>query len=744
MVKTKTTSRQLPRGLLNSQKQLQQENHLDTVNSLLAEEHYGKYLVVKNGNGVNMFHDRQYICYQSMVEFLTVNGLNNGMLNAAKKRGMTDIHLISRFPRHSKFIRETIFSLIESYEQRTRVGKILRGFGHFLSVLVDINWKTIDEINSKHLKEIEKDAKSNSYSKSKLASCTTFLNKVKTCTGKEFQVPNYKKYGFENSKKNELSLAISWQCDLYACKELDETMKLVNEYKEWMSELKDIQAQYSEEELKQHGGLFSIENLIFTYFDNLDNYGSAANGPNMVIRRAAKALYSVELKVWRNSRGHTKEERKKEFNLRENSEHGINITIRDERMFAIWHKVIVPNYPLSSDFLPEYSFIQDNLQQWRNTFSRKCGFSLQSFDRRIYPNVQTIYPLYLLSLCRSGLNQQPIKDWRTWKDENGKYNIGEDSGMGRIVDGFKGRGNTIQSTALDRQQCKYVDFFCDYAALLFEHSNDDHFFQYAETKSSKKGTARIWKLDSPQIKSMFVGKTHFFYRNKIVDMVSRQDGSSKEKRIYSIKHENIRKIKNLSEYLSGKIQWERQFERGHKDIKTEVAYQQTSEFQGSKQHRIGNTMNILVDFFKGKVLQEQNPKLQIFNGPLANCKDPLNPTYNGAQKLKNDDTCSNWRKCLTLCDKCEPVKSVHGANIMSWLMVMEELRSIYATEEWERLFLLDYMSAEATLKAFEFTDEERVDCETKAKQHGRLTFIRKEVLNSQRFRKINIEEQHYV
>ena len=744
MAKTKTTSQQLPRGLAKSQKQIQQQNHFDTVNPLLAEEHYCKYLIVKNVNSVNMFHNRQYICYESMIEFLTVNGLNNGMLNAGKKRGMTDIHLISRFPMHSQFVKETIFALVEPYKQRTNVGNILRGFGHFLSVLENIDWKTIDEINGKHLKEIEKDAKSNSYSKSKLSSCTAFLNAVKAYANKDFQVPNYKKYGFENSKKNELSLAISWQCDLYACKELDETMKLVNEYKEWMSKLKDIQAQYSEEELKQHRGLFSLENLIFTYFDNLDNYGSAANGPNMVIRRAAKALYNLELKVWKNSRGHTELDRKKELELRKNSEHGINITISDERMFAIWHKVVVPDYPLNSEFLPKYSFIQDNFQQWRNSFSQGYNFSLQLFDRRIYPNFQVLYPLYLLSLCRSGLNQQPIKDWRIWRDKNGTYGIGEDSGIGRIVDGFKGRGNTIQSTALDRQQCKYVDFFCDYATLLFEHSNDDHFFQYAETKSSEKGTAKIWKFDSPQIKSMFASKTHFFYRNKIVDMLSQQDGSSKEKRIYSIQHENIRKIKNLSEYLSGKIQWERQFERGHKDIKTEVTYQRTAEFQGSKQHRIGTTMNILVDLFKGKVSREQNLKLQIFNGPLANCKDPLNPTYNGAQKLKNDDACSNWRKCLTLCDKCEPIKSVHGANIMSWLTVMEELRSVYTTEEWDRLFLLDYMSAEAALKAFKFTNEERIAYEIKAKQHGRLAFIRKEVLNSQRFRKINIEEQHYV
>ncbi|MCD6258716.1 MAG: hypothetical protein J7J31_03825 [Helicobacteraceae bacterium] len=736
MARTKTTSIQLPRGAKKSNEMSKLSNHFDNVNSLLANEHYGKYLIVQNSKSDPRSHNRQYFCFDSMIEFISVAG-NNGLINSQKERGITNVHLLSRFPQHSKFIRDSIFTFIEPFTPRADTGNLLKGFGHFLMVLNNINWETLESINGNHLKMIEQDAKKNDYSKSTLENCTRFCNKLVSVYDKNLKVPKYTKYASVTNSKNELSLAVSWQCDIYACEELDGIMHLVNEYEEWMNELKAMQEIFSKEELSLHGGLFTLKNLIYTYFDNIDQFGRVSGPPNRVIRSAAYCLYGIKLNEWKNSRRCTEHE----VSLRKKGEGGLNISIQDERMFAIWHKVIAPEYPFVSDILPQYSFVQKNLGEWRRHVSKKFRFSLRVFDSRVYPDLRAIYPLYLLSLCRSGLNQQPVKDWRIWKDEDGGYHLGENSGMGRIVDGFKGRGNTIQSTALDHQQCKYVDFWCKYAKPLFNNCDNNYFFTFGNNNAPRTGKIEINAIDTSALRSMFYSKTHFFYQHNITDRVYQNDGTYKEKRLYSINHEKIRKVKNLSAYLEGKEQWERQFRLGHKDAKTEITYQKAREFQGSKQHRISITMNELLAFFKDKSSVKENPKFEIFTGPLSNCINPSEPDYIGVKKLRDGDVCVNWRKCLTKCSQSDVVKEIHGPNIMAWQNVMEELRSLYPNEEWEKFFLLDNMAAEAALEMCKFTNEERIECELKAKQSGRVAFIRKEVLNSQRVRRLSLKEK---
>lgn len=743
MVKTKTTSSQLPRGSLQLDKSNNLSKHIDTVNLLFSHEHYGKYLVVTNSTGQNRKHNRQYICFDAMVEFLSPS-MHTGSLNALKKQGKGDSHLLSRFPKHYTFIQNSIFKLIKPYSSRKTVDRLLSGFSHFLKVLGDIDWLSFETLNRDHIKLIEQDAKENEYSKTVLGNCTSFLNVVVSYYKMDLIVPAYMLYASKSNKINEISIAVSWQCDRYACMELDETICLVNEYKEWMLDLKTIQEQFSEKELKQHGGIFTLNNIVFSSFDNIDKLGHRSSiSFNRVLQRLAMSLYGIQIKTWEHTSRKTIEERKQEDELRIIGKGGINISIHDERMFAIWHKIVAPNYPFITDFLPQYACIQKVFNSWRNTISKKYNFSLERFDKRIYPNLQTIYPLYLLSLCRSGLNQQPIRDWRVWKDIDNSFHLGIDSGMGRIVDGYKSRGNSIQSTALDHKHCKYIDFWCNYAKSLYEASNDDHFFQYLQTKTTEKGKDKVHILGASD-KSISGASKNFLHRNIVIDIFYKQDGTITEENVRSIKHEKIRKVKNLSEYIQGKEQWERQFKLGHKNQDTELFYQKTAEFQGSIQHRINMSMNDLIDFFKGRLSVEERPELQIFAGPLSNCSNPFEPTYIGAKEIKDGDVCTNWRKCLTKCDKSELIKHIHAANIMSWRIVMSELHSIYSTEEWDRMCLLDDMAAEAALKVCGFTNEERVVYEAKAKEEGRLAFIRKEVLHSHRSRRLSKDEKHNV
>ncbi|MDD2265468.1 hypothetical protein [Sulfuricurvum sp.] len=746
MGKTKTVTTKLPRGSLEPLSPNRARKHFDTVNPILAEEHYGKYLVVKNNRSDRMRHNRQYIHHQAMIEFLKASKENITIIENQKKFGMASTHLMSLFPKQQDMIVSTLYTLVDEGRSRSSIRSLLEGFSHLLMVhkKLNISLTSLSEIDGITFKVLVKDAKENTYTRHILQCCTQFLRLVCTYYGIELEVPSLVSYGVVNmGKKQELSLAVSWQLDIFACKELDATIELVQEYKQWMYELEMIQATFTKQELDKHGGIFTLKNLIFSYFENINLYGKGSSGINDSIRSAALALYGIELKINKTSHPN-KEENERMSLLRKQGEGGFNITIRDERMFAFWHKIIVNDPLFGTTLLPQYSFLYKSFQSWKDAQAYKSNFTLKRFNRRIYPSKESIYPLYLLSLCRSGLNQQPIKDWRVQKDGQGKYFLGEDSGMGRLVDGFKSRGNTIQTTALDKQHCRYVDFFCEFLTPLFERSKNDYFFQYIGNSGNKKSQSKISTWNSNSLADMFTGSTHFFYNYPIMDTEIQPAGTYQQKRIYSIDHNQLRKVKNLSEYLQGKTDWERQYGLGHKNVETGISYEQTVGFKDEKQHRIAKTLNKLLDFIRGRVSEKEIPKLKVFKGPLAHCQNPFEPDYIGAKELHDGDVCSNWRKCLSGCSQCQPVKSVHGPNIMAWRIVMEELRSIYTNpQEWERMFLIDDQAAEATLEACHFTQEEKAECEKRANEPGRLNFIRREVLNSQKSRRLSQEEKEH-
>lgn len=746
MGKTKTISTKLPRGSFEPQSSKRARKHLDIVNPLLAEEHYGQYLIVKNDLSDRFKHSRQYLHHEALLEFLEASEVNPSLIENQRNNGIASIHLISLFREQQDMIVATLHALVDEGSSRSSVLYLLAGFSHLLIVLKKLNMPltSMNEIDGVLLKALMKDAKVNTYFKYSLRSCSALLRLVRAYYGKEFEVPNLQKYGALNiDEKQELSMEVSWQLDIYACKELNETIRLVQEYKEWMRELEEIQAPFTQEELDMHGGIFTLKNLIFSYFENVELYGRTIGGLNQSIRLIALSLYGIELKVWKNSHPN-KEEKEAIALLKKRGEGGYNITITDERMFAMWHKVIAPDFPFETTLLPQYAFLNKSFHNWRSIQGSTNPFTIKQFNRRIYPIKETIYPLYLLSLCRSGLNQQPIKDWRVWKDGQGKYHLGEDSGMGRLVDGFKSRGNTVQTTVLDKQHSYYVDFFCEYLTPLFERSGDNHFFQYIGNQGLKKSQSKITIWDTSSLAYMLNGNPKFFHDYHIIDTEILPDGTYQQKRIYKFEHEQIRKIRNLSEYIQGKANWERQYALGHKNVETGISYEQTVGFKDEKQHRIAMSLNKLLDFIRGKVSEHENPKFKVFKGPLSDCKNPFEPDYLGSKPLRDGDVCTNWRKCLSGCSQCQPVKSVHGPNIMAWRIVMEELRSIYTNpEEWERMFLLDDQVAEATLEACHFTEEEKAECHQKANETGRLDFIRHEVLNSQRSRRLSQEERDY-
>jgi len=727
----------MPRGLKEKQLDSKTRMHFDYLNPVFAEEHYGKYFIVKNGNGDDLSpHNRFYLCNKSRLEFMKTYCQEAVMVSHSKQQvALTE--LITLYPEQEIFVKRILNLFLGDKPSRKYAIKVATGFGLMLEIFNNrgIELKSIDEFTGKHIKALRKGADEGGYSKDRLIALTSFLLLVNERFSLKLSVGNFRKYAKQRCEHpTELSLAVTWQLDIYAQREIKENINRFKEYKKWMKELNEI------------NDFFCIDNLAHSYFANIEQFGhQKASTRNRPFKNIAQVLHGIELQCWKERKNGKpvyacEADLEREKDLRKKAKNGVNITINDERMFAMWHQTVAPNYPYESDFLPKYKEVfGTTLFYWRNRIAKKNGFILSEFLSRIAPGPGEIYPLYLLALCRSGLNQDPIKDWRVWKDETEQYHVGVESGMGRIVDGFKGRGNSVQSTPLDRDMRRYVDSYIEYLSSVYDHSGDDHFFQYLDLrKNMNTGMFQRVTVNTLKGQRMSTRKNMFYRKYPIMDLEVLASGETVEKRLSWIDHNQIRKVKNLSEYLEGKQQWERQYLRGQKDPETEYIYQQTVQFQDAKKHRIAKSLESFVDFIKGKISIEENPRLKVFNGPISDCKNPFDPTYPGAKKLHSNDVCSNWRKCLTECEQCDVIAPIHGPVIVAWRDCMDDMRSIYElNESWEDEFIWDYMAAEATLSTF--SKDVLRECEEKAPKYAE--FVKREVLNSQRARKLTEEER---
>jgi hypothetical protein len=737
MRKTRTNSSKQPRGITKPQSPERQKQHLDTMIPLLAHEHYGRYLIVQNTKSDTYNHNRLYLCHKSQVEFLKEQRIKNSHI--IEQRGSSPIHILTRFETEFPWLQREIFELFNETYSRGFAHPKIAGLAFFLDILRQkaIYINSFQELHAEHINTITRHVQNSTYSTTILKHTTKALNHIKSKYQKNYKVPPLKIYGKIQKKDNEISTALLYQMDHYACKELDETIRLRKEYEMWIQELKAMQENFTQEELDIHGGLFTRKNLIFTYFENIELIQNSGGSTNSIIRKIAKNLYDFELKCYERLEPASKETKNAIEVLKEEGLGGINISITDERMFALWHKILVPHYPIETKILPQFHFIHTSIRGWQRYMSNKKFINRARFNRRNHVNFQNLYPLYLFSLIRSGLNQDCIKDWRIYKD-SGTYKTGEESGLGRIMDGYKGRGNSMQFTSLDEEHCRYIDFFCKFGHELYEHSKDDHLFQYFYFA---KDFDRFQVINHARIGQM-KKSSNFYDRNTITDIRFLVNGEREEVRILHIDHTKIRSAENLSQYLKGKKEWERQLELGHLHSQTGRFYEQDAQFKHIKNHRIAKTLNKVVAMASGEISEEVDPKVKIFKQtPLSNCQDPFHPDYKGAKAIREGDACSNWRKCLG-CFQSKIVKEVHAANIMSWKIVMQEVRLIYPSiEEWERHFFHDYQVAEAALSSLNIDYQEKLIYEQKANEPGRIEFMRKEVLSAQNVRKLEINNE---
>lgn len=157
--------------------------------------------------------------------------------------------------------------------------------------------------------------------------------------------------------------------------------------------------------------------------------------------------------------------------------------------------------------------------------------------------------------------------------------------------------------------------------------------------------------------------------------------------------------------MHGLTEYERQLKKGHKYINTQTSYENCTEFKEGKLHKITKTQHKLVGIFSGKIMIDDDPKMYIFHGPLANCQDPKQPTFFNAPS-QNDEICSDWFKCLTRCNQSCVIPKIHGPVIFAWIQYMKEEKKFSCEADWEKEYLVDYQAALNTTENFTTIEKE--------------------------------------
>ena len=335
------------------------------------------------------------------------------------------------------------------------------------------------------------------------------------------------------------------------------------------------------------------------------------------------------------------------------------------------------------------------------------------------PHSHDIYPLVLLLLIKHGINIEVLRSWKI-KKYDGKYVLGDSLNLFTVIDGIKSRSNNVITTVIknDSLEKKYIDLYLNImnAKKLYEKYNGKYFFQYFGNGVLQDGLTKMFLQNIGLSPSSYA----FYNKYEILDL----DGN----RIKKFNHKRLRVSHNYQQFLKGKTEYERQLKKNHKDGQTTLQhYENSAEWKGLKKHKIATTQNILVGIFKGKIIRSENYKtikaLKLFNGALADCKNNKNPTFNNAPKLKENQVCSDWTKCLTQCEQSCVIPKIHGEVIYAWIKYLEEMKEEFISiKDWEKEYLIDYNSAINTIS--HFTDEEKRYSEENAYKHREFVKLR--------------------
>lgn len=703
--------------------------HLDRENPVLAEEHYGYYIMTTLTEAHLSLNPRVYLSFKHKEEYHKEKvRLGYSAYNRAPMK--TNRELLDRESVYLALIRSVLNKIFKRKMNHVKTTCILAALSFFIDwlqsekrVILDVSDVSSNDsiMTYEYLKKLKNIKNINV---PQLVSCldrfflTLGVSHPKNTQLKKDINNRRKKSSKVSSGIKAIPSSIIYQLETCIKKEYEEFKKYYLEYVQWQKE-------YSSD------SFMSQENLLKTLFDCNENTEQTKNITFMqLLIITLRCNYGIDASIVPYTKSRLaqmsdagyKEWKERVSQLKELSLKGENIDLKNEKYALYWHLQIYPLYPHSKNINKEFEkFKGSRFKDIRSWIGKYFNVSLKSIDKKMYPSVNELYPLYLLLLIKTGANQEVIKDIRVKKNENGNYSLhADDLGFFTVLDIVKHKSNTNITLALKNSSIekKYLDLYIDKFQDVYKNSDDTKALQYVNTNG---GISKLYQVvKSAFLKNAMLSPTSFYKKYEIFDL----DGN----RIESIDHRSFRKSHNYQEYLKGKQEFERQIKKTHKSGETTKMYYENQNFEWveSKKHKIALSQNLIVGIFKGEIRREDHKTAELFTGPVADCKDNKNPTFDNALVLSENEFCTDWSKCLTMCDKSYVIPKIHGPVIFAWIEYIEKQKEDFIREkDWEKEYGIDYQSAKSTIK--HFTDEEKSHClEEKHKHSGfvRMNFSR--------------------
>lgn len=673
--------------------------HFDSNDGLYADEHYGYYLMCNIPKSSVIKNPRRYIYFKYKEEYY--NEMNRTYnLNYKLKPIHGRSCILDDRMHHKNLIIETISLIFENSKPVKLTESLLIAIGIIIDILESNNiiLKSIKDFKTEYQILIYDYMNKNlSYKNQDRRDVTRFFAELNLLMENfELILPN--KVGFNMKSKNlkELSSSIMYQLEYHSLNELKSIKNKVEEYNSFLED-KEV---------------FSLENLLSTLFKWKElKLSSQRIYPNILIHKIL-IDYGINAKLILKSRPRKNDLIEIE-KLKKLSENGINL-LNNEKYAVIWTKELFPYYPESMELNNKYNDVTKTLYA-RKSILTEFNITMEEIERFLYPTRETIYPLYLFLLIRTGLNSETLLDWKVEK-QNSEYQFkSDDLGMITIVEGEKRRSNSSISCVMknDSEEMRLINFYIKWCKNIYEFSKQNELFQYFDRLSS--GGTKTQILHNRIFGYMKSSPYSFFKKYEIFN--------EKNERIDFIDHRLIRKSHNFQEYLKGKQEFERQISKKHIDSKTtKNHYEDNSiEWNESKKHKIAKSQNFLVSIFKGDITRKEHSLIKLFNGSMANCKNNKNPTFSNAPNLKENEYCIDWTKCLTSCEQANVIPKIHGPVIYAWIDFMEKQKDEFINEDhWSKEYLYDYKAAIDTIKYF--TKDEQKLCEKE--KHKHFEFVR--------------------
>jgi len=665
--------------------------HFDNEDDTFAEKHYGFYLMTeKNTYASKKYNPRYYFSSKHKIEyFKKINPRYTYIQEKPEDNLLNEIEYID-------FVKSCIENIFKHRKSRSETISILKGLYVYVKYLKEnkIKISSIYEIESNQvLKMYRKFSVKKNLIVEDIRCTDRFFGEVKIINKKFERLLTASNIVDTNRLSiPALSSSVLYQLKHCATIEFESIKKEVLEKRKWIHD-KDT--------------LFNKKNLLYTYIKSYRKQIKGQVNLSGIILKKLLIDYNIDLY----DADFTVDFKNNLIQMYNLDASCIDLSEKSEKNALMWFIEFVPEYPHSKDISFKYNdFFNGIFKHLRRWLSRCFEISTDKLDEGLFPTYVSVYPIYLIILIEQGVNSEVLSSLRVYKSSEGNYLLkGNDLGFCTSVEVVKNRSNKCFNLDFknDSETKKNIDFFIEWCSPIYEHSKLDYLFQYMAMENKKK---YVHANRNSFLETVMKSSKSIFNKYEIIDDEGR--------RISSIDHRSIRKSHSYQDYLLAKTLFERQINKNHNSsqITSEVYENFNAEWNEIKKNKIGMVQERLVAYFSGNIERDDKDLRDIFEGPLADCRDNKNPTFNNAPKLKKNEYCTDWYKCLTQCDKSVVIPKIHGPVIYAWIEFIEEQKNNFISEnDWSKEYQIDYSAAINTISGF--TEEEQSFCEKESSKH---------------------------